>query len=254
MSIVKQKRWLFKPHQIPLYTARPPYFTNSLPNLRSIKLNQPPTRERLSSDYTTLTIFIDSKFTYIYCGYALELSVSVDEARSVRCERLLDARSGQLHSWLHQLMVVFIWVSAWSGCTFPIAIGCATLELAHLGQSVVVSARPTPFVVLSVRALGPSVILSCWGAPCRHCRVVLRHLRPVRWRYVGWVDLVRRLLSRHTPGPLDIDGLHSIVKSWMEHLSRFFWAVAPWLMLVHFFVFRFFYSYQVLCFTVGCVG
>ena len=53
-------------------------------------------------------MFIDSKFTYIYCGYALELSVSVDEARSVRCERLLDARSGQLHSWLHQLMVVFI--------------------------------------------------------------------------------------------------------------------------------------------------
>ena len=71
-------------------------------------LNQPLTRERLSSDYTTLTMFIDSKFTYIYCGYALELSVSVDEARSVRCERLLDARSGQLHSWLHQLMVVFI--------------------------------------------------------------------------------------------------------------------------------------------------
>ena len=211
-------------------------------------------REKPSSDYTTLTMFIDRKFTYIYSGYALELSVSVDEARSVRCERLLDARSGQLHSWLHQLMVVFIWVSAWSGCTFPIAIGCATFELAHLGQSVVVSARPTPFVVLSVRALGPSVILSCWDAPCRHCRVVLRHLRPVRWRYVGWVDLVRRLLSRHTPGPLDIDGLHSIVKSWVEHLSRFFWAVAPWLMLVHFFVFRFFYSYQVLCFTVGCVG
>ena len=147
-------------------------------------------------------------------------------------------------------MVVFIWVSAWSGCTFPIAIGCATLELAHLGQSVVVSARAAPFVVLRVRSLVPSMILSCWGAPCRHCRVVLRHLRPVRWRYVGWVDLVRRLLSRYTPCPLHIDGLHSIVKPWVEHLSRFFWAVAPWLVLVHFIDFDCYGLIRCSCF--GC--
>ncbi len=51
------------------------------------------------------------KVTYIDCGYALELAVGVYEARSICSERLFDARPGQLHCRLHQLMVVLIRVS-----------------------------------------------------------------------------------------------------------------------------------------------
>ncbi len=94
-------------------------------------------------------------------------------------------------------------------------------KLTHLLKSILVAQSSTLW-------------LCVWASvPISDSRIILGHLRPIIGRNSCRIYLSWGLLAGNTSGTAHVMRLDAIVKPWLEHLARFFGAVAPRHMLAH---------------------
>ena len=162
--------------------------------------------------------------TYINTSYTFELTVSLDEARTVSTENLLNSSPRKLYCRCHYLLVFAV-----CSRSRPIIVILPTFKLTHLLKSIVITSSVTYFVIFWVWTLvsvvvvvgHSTVILAYLGSSC-----CLGHVCRVGGRCL--------LLTRHASSPRLIHCLYAIVKPRVKHLSRLFWAMAPRLIFVHY--------------------